>query len=166
MDVVDFWSKQVKLWNDNTKCGLCWTFSAPLYESSVENYRIREEDKCCVHVMLVNPSFNTQRNYDSITGLNTTINCNESFQLLFLMPSQIDINNFNELPGHSIEESKWFTVFNRLKQCIECDAEIDFCTILGSRSRITNWSASLLPQNYTSNNYAGYRLSVTFQNIR
>lgn len=165
MDIVEFWSQQVELWRKDQKCGLCWDFGAPLYESAVESHRIKEGKECCVQVLLINPSFSSTRNY-LISGLYNTQICTDSFQLLFVMPSRIDINNFNELPGFSIEESKWFTVFNRLKKCIECDAELAFCEILGSNSlRLTNWSATILPANFTSNNYAGFRLNVSFQRI-
>lgn len=166
MDVVNYWAQQVEKWNEESKCDLCWDFGAPLTEWAAETYQIKAGKECCVQVLLLFPDnvFSTNRTYAS-SGLITNLTCTNSFQVLFLLPSRIDINNYNEIPGHSIEESKWFTVFNKLKQCIECDAELDFCEILGTSYNITNWSARLV-NNYTSNNYAGFRLNVSFQQVK
>lgn len=167
MDVVDFWEKQVALWNEQGKCGFCWSFGAPLVESAIELQQIEEDSKCCVQVLLtqdkVDP-FATSNTYDQLTGLLTRSVCTMSFQILFLVPDVIGKNNHNEIAGHSITEGKWSETLSRLQQCIACDANLAFCEIVGRSYWVTQWRAKQ-ELNFTANNYSGYRLTVSIQKV-
>lgn len=165
MNLISFWQDQVTKWNTENKCGLCWEFGAPLIESAVETYTPTIGKECCVQVLLVRDKitpFSTTNTYDSRTSLRTNAVCNHGFQLLFLLPSDIGTNNFNEIKNHPTTESKWDTILSRLEECISCDMNIDFCDIIGMQYRVTQWSAQQVI-NYTSKAYSGYRLTVNFQ---
>lgn len=165
MDIVDFWSRQVAKWNDENKCGMCWEFSAPLIESAVE---LIEDEGCCTQVILLRdklPAFSTSNTYSNQTFLLNGVTCSKSFELLVLMYADIGTNNWNEVKGHNTEESKWSTIFSRLEECLACDAELDFCEFIGVKSRVTTWSARQV-LNYSSKNFSGFRITVTFQNIK
>lgn len=168
MDIVDFWKKQVYKWNEEEKCDLCWSFSAPLTESAVNIVQSTEETKCCVKVMLVRErvtAFSTANDYDLTTGLLKGVTCNKGFQLLFLVESNIGLNNYNEINGHPTDESKWSNILQVLEDCISCDAFLDFCSIIGVGSRVTTWQGQQVI-NYLDSAYAGYRVTVNFQNTK
>ena len=165
MNLANFWSQQITKWNEQTKCGFCWEFSAPLVESSVNLVETTEDTTCCVKVMLLQdkqPAFTTANSYSSQTGFLNNQICANNFQLLVLLDSKLGVNNYNEIKGHSINESKWETIYNRLQECLQCDANLAFCEILGASYRITTWSGSQV-FNYLGSNYCGYRINVTFQ---
>lgn len=164
INIVDFWEKQIALWNAEQKCGFCWEFGAPLTESAVTLQQPEPGKECCVQVLLVRDKitpFSTSNTYNS-SALITQKVCTTGFQLLFLLPSTVGTNNYNEINGHPTIESKWANILQKLEACISCDAELAFCTILGSMRRITTWSGQQLI-NYTPENYSGYRLTVNFQ---
>ena len=165
MDIISFWEQQIQKWNDETKCGFCWFFGAPLTESAVTVQQSETNKECCVQVFLVRDkitAFSTNNTYKKTTGLLTTQICNTGFQLLFLLPSTVGTNNYNEIKDHSTTESKWSTIFSRLEQCMSCDANLAFCEILGSSRRVTVWSGQQVT-NYTPENYSGFRVTVQFQ---
>lgn len=167
MNLVAYWQDQIELWNTDNKCGLCWSFGAPLTESAAHIWQPRDGEECCVQVLLLRdrrPAFNTVRNYNNQTGLLLNITCNTNFDILFLIPKSIGLNNYNEIKGHPTTDSKWDTALYLLENCLKCDLELDFCTILGTQYRVMNWSAMQVI-NWGDHQYTGYRLSVSFQNI-
>ena len=167
MNIVKFWQDQVNKWNDENKCGLCWTFGAPLVEDKVNIQQFENDKECCVKVFFLQdkqPAFSTSNSY-SQTGFVNQITCNKSFQLLVLFDSKLGLNMFNEIKGHSEEESVWNTKLSVLQDCLSCDAQIDFCEILGQQSRVTQWSGQQVI-NYLSSTFVGYRISVTFQDVK
>ncbi len=168
MNIVSFWEQQIEKWNTDQKCDLCWVFSAPLTESAMNIQQLREDSKCCVQVMLLRdkvPAFSTNNTYNEY-GLLIDVKCNTSFQLLVAVPTTLGINNYNEIAGHSTDESRWSTILYNIEQCLKCDALLDFCEFLGDNPRVTQWSAMQELRDKTDNNYAGYRLTATFQEIR
>lgn len=165
MNLIDFWQKQIEIWNTEQKCGFCWDFSAPLTESAINLVQPTDGKECCVQVMIVRDrveAFSTNNTYDQKTGFLTNSVCQKSFQVLFLMHSDIGTNNFNEIKGHDTDESKWATILSRLEDCISCDLNLDFCAILGGQLRVTRWAA-VQEINFMSQNYSGYRLTVNLQ---
>lgn len=166
MDIVNFWKIQVEKWNDELKCDSCWTFGAPLIESAVNIQQYEEDKECCIKVLFLRQgvtAFSTVNTYNASTGLRTNVVCNKSFQLLVLLDSKLGLNNFNEIKGNPESESVWSTKLSKIEECLACDANIDFCEILGNSYRITQWSGVQV-LNYQNSNYSGYRLTVNFQN--
>lgn len=167
MDIVNFWKEQTDKWNTDEKCGFCWDFSAPLIESLVNIQQPTAGKECCVKVMFLQdkqPAFSTVNAYSDQTGLLNRQTCNKSFQLLVLFDSKLGVNNYNEIKGHPIEDSNWTTKMQPLQECLSCDANLDFCEILGTKYRVTNWSGQQVI-NYLDSVYCGYRINVTFQNV-
>lgn len=167
MDIVNFWTRQIANYNKESKCGFCWTFSAPLIESSINKVQFEEAEACCVKVFLLQdkqPAFSTTNNYNSLTGMQNGIVCNNSFQLLVVMPSTLGTMNHDEMIGHDSSTAKWETILNRLQQCLSCDVNLDFCEILGTQYRITTWSGTQVI-NYLDSVYCGYRINVNFQKV-
>lgn len=165
MDIVNFFQQQVDKWNTESKCGLCWEFSAPLIESATNLVEPTEDKECCVQVMFLRQNvtaFSTTNTYNQTTQLLTNQVCNTSFQLLVLLPSKLGLNNYNEIKGHPTSESNWTTKLSLIEECLKCDANFDFCAFLGQQYKITQWSGQQLI-NFQNSNYCGYRISVTFQ---
>lgn len=165
MDIVKFWKEQVEKWNEDNKCDLCWDFSAPLIESASNIVQPTQGKECCVKVMLLRErvtAFSTSNNYNSTTQLLVNQNCSTSFQLLVLFDSKLGINMYNEIKGHSTDESVWVTKLSVIEECLKCDANLDFCLFLGNQYRITQWSGVQVV-NYLNSNYVGYKITATFQ---
>lgn len=168
MDIVKFWQQQVNKWNAENKCGFCWEFGAPMIESAVNIQQVESGKECCAKVFFLREkvtAFQTQNTYNNQTGLKNQILCNKSFQLLVLFDSKLGLNMYNEIKGHDTDESVWTTKLSKLEECLSCDANLDFCEIIGYTSRVTQWSAQQVT-NYLDSNYVGYRISVTFQEVR
>lgn len=164
MNIVNFWQQQITKWNEEHKCDLCWKFYAPLTESAVN---VVKDVDCCVQVFFVRErvtAFSTVNNYNAQTGFVNQTACNKSFQVLFLVPSNVGTMNFNEVEGHPTSESKWDTILSKLEDCLACDLNLDFCEFVGQKWRVTQWQGQQLI-NYLDNAYTGYRLTVNFQNV-
>jgi hypothetical protein len=165
MDIVSFWKLQTEKWNEELKCGFCWEFSAPLIESSVNIVQSEEDKECCVKLMFLQdkqPAFSTNNTYNATTNLLTNQICATNFQLLVLLNSELGVNNYNEIKGHTTTQSNWERILQVLQECLSCDANLAFCEILGSVYRVTNWSGTQVI-NYTGSVYCGYRINVSFQ---
>lgn len=165
MDILNFWKEQTEKWNTELKCGFCWEFSAPLVESSVNVVQSEEDKECCVKLMFLQdkqPAFSTNNTYNNTTNLLTGQICATNFQLLVLLNSNLGVNNYNEIKGHSTAESNWEAILLKLQECLSCDANLAFCEILGSVYRVTNWSGTQVI-NFSNSVYCGYRINVSFQ---
>lgn len=164
MNFIDFFQKQIEKYNNEQKCDFCWFFSAPLEESAINIQQLRDDSKCCVQVMFTQNegnAFGVQNQYDNRSSLLTDSFCSENFNLFFLIPNRLGQNNYNEIDGHGIEESRSAELM-RLKDCISCDLNLDFCEFLGMNFQITQWSGRQF-LNYQDNNYIGYKVSVTLR---
>lgn len=163
MDIVKFWSEQVKLWNEQNKCGLCWEFSAPLVTSQIN---IVQEEECCVNVFLTDIRFREIKNRNSVTGLITSKTCVWNFSLYVLKKENLGVNNYNEIKGHPVDESKWETIFKPIIDCLGCDNILDTCEILGlTNVNVDMPSDAILINNYLDDNYNGWKLNYSFTQI-
>lgn len=163
MDIVSFWKDQIDLWNEQEKCGLCWEFSAPLVTSQIN---IVQDETCCVHVFLTDIKFRETKQRNAVSGLVTSKLCVWSFSLYALSKSPLGVNNYNEIKGHPIEESKWETIFKPLIDCLGCDNILDTCELLG----VTNVNVDMngdatLIHNYLDENYNGWKINYQFTQI-
>ena len=162
MNPISFFEEQVKKWNEDKKCGFCWQFSAPLKESAINIQQIRESDECCVQLMLTDLRLTEQKSYGT-NGLITSNDCVYNFNIFALLPSRLDINTYNEIEGHTIEESKWKTKLEPLLECLGCDALIEICEIWKYPIQIPNWGAAEVLINYQDANYDGWKIPITFR---
>jgi len=74
MDIVDFWSKQITIWDENNKCGLCWSFGAPLVSSQLNIEQSIPGKECCVNVFLTDITFREAFTLAN-TGFKRTSSC-------------------------------------------------------------------------------------------
>jgi hypothetical protein len=164
MDIVLFWKKQVDLWNENQKCNLCWEFSAPLVNSQIN---IVQNEKCCVNVFLTDLKFREVKDYNQITGLVAKIRCVWNVTVHFLVRENLGVNNYNEIKGYPIEESKWENIFKPIIDCVGCGNILDTCEISGhSNLKIEMGSDAVLVHNYLDENYNGWRVNYLFTQIK
>ena len=166
MDVVDFWRKQVTKWNEDEQCGKCWTFSAPMRESDINEFQQRDKDaecdNCCVHVFLANLTSSTQRTYSQSTGLLNGKDCSWSFDVNVVQKDKLGVNVYDEIKGYGIEDSKWETILKPIMDCMDCDLILDFCALQGYQVDITRWN-SFQRIDWLDDNYTGWTYQVTFR---
>lgn len=162
MDIVNFWKQQTDKWAQDEKCGMCWAFHAPLTESALNLAQLTEEHKGCINLFLTNLSFLEVNQYSPGTGLVNGKSCEYQFTLYALQASRLGQNNYNEMKGYSVNESKWATVFKPVIDCLSCDVILDFCEIQGYNADVTKWAATMVT-NYQDNNYDGWRINATFR---
>lgn len=155
MDVLENIKQIIETYSDNERCGFCWNFFAPLTEQRQNIVRLSEP--CCINVFLLR---NKGQDFGTnITYLNGYINSErltESYDLLFLIQSMEGLNNYNELPGHSIEESRHETIFKPLRDCIGSNLITDIC----NHYEVTQWSGRYI-YDYQDEQYYGLRISIT-----
>lgn len=168
LDIVKFWKDQTELWNEQQKCDLCWNFAAPLVNSqmNIVQQELDSETECCVNVFLTDIKFREVKNRNSVTGLVINKTCVWNFSLWCVLPVQLGVNNYNEIKGHPIDESKWSTIFKPLIDCLGCDNILDTCELLG----VTNVNVDMptdatLVHNYLDNNYNGWKINYSFTQI-
>lgn len=164
MNIVQLWQDLATEWNEEQKCGFCWTFGGAMTEAGINTYRIREGEECCVHLFLTNLTYTDYREYNE-GGLYTDAFCEYSFVLWALVPSDIGINNLNEIPDHPIEESAWAMIHEPLLECLACDPMTYVCEALGFDVRIERWHMEMLFKQ-TDNNYDGWRIEGIFTKKR
>lgn len=161
MKLTKFFKQQIDKWNEDSKCGYCYEFHAPLTEDALNKQQIK--DPCCVQVMLTRDrgeAFRTDRTFNNTIGIVDQQWHYKQFTLYFLLSQQESLNNYDEILGNDIEESK-STFLEDIECCID-DLEFDFCEFIGTDWQLFQWSAFQLI-NYRDYNYTGYRLSVTIR---
>lgn len=156
IDIVDFYKNKVVQWNAENKCGFCYEFGAPLFNSEI-NIQQQKSDNCCVNVFIVNFRYRTVYTLQANAGYRIADKNIISFDLYLLTKSQLGINNYNEISGHPIEESKWETIFKPLLDCFgvgknQCEEMVGF---IGYQK----WEAGLV-HNYLDSVYNGIKISV------
>ena len=166
MDIVKFWKDQVDIWNEQEKCGFCWTFSAPLVPSQINIVQSEtNEEDCCVHVFLTDLKFRESIVRNTTTNLITNKTCVWTFSLWVMQSKNLGLNNYNEIKGHSIEESKWNELFYPLINCLGCDNILDTCEILGvtNVNVAFNGDATLVHQYLDG--YNGWKINYSFTQV-
>lgn len=163
MDIVDFWSKQIAKWKEEDKCGMCWEFSAPLFENATNIQQ--NEEACCTYVFLT--ELKTRKNFKKYDGYGQTgysfiESCDYSFTVHFVRQGDLGTNNYNEIKGHPIDEGRYNTIYKPITDCLDCDLELDFCEFVGEQVDNLTWVQSM-EQAYLDNNYFGWRLNITFR---
>lgn len=162
MDIVNFWKLQTDKWQADNKCGLCWQFGAPLVQSQINISQSEADKACCVNVFVTDITYNEVIGYNSQTGFRNVEAHEWSFNIHVLTPVQLGVNNYNEIKGHDIDESKWVTVFKPILDCLSTEKVLDFCFLLNERVNITKWQGFLV-HNYLDSNLNGWRFAGTFR---
>ena len=74
VDIVDFFKEQTETWNEEQRCGFCYSFGAPLFNSEIN---VQQTDDCCMQVFLSNVSVKSVYNQNKInfTGFKQLDHC-------------------------------------------------------------------------------------------
>lgn len=164
MNYIDFFGQVVQNYNNENKCGFCWCFSAPLSEQKINIQELREGYECCVQVMYTQNEGNAfvlQNNYNTQTNLLQQAYALENFNLYFLIPSRLGVNNYNEIQNHDLQEARYKQLFD-LKECITEQLHLNFCEFFKDTYHVTRWEGRQL-LDYQDNNYIGYKVYVTIR---
>jgi len=154
IDVVKAFADMAEYWNTNNACGWCWEFEAPLRESDL-NESQPKSDECCTRVMATNYRITKSRRYnDHLSTSQESITHN--ITLRFLRQDDIGKNVYTEQAGHPLSESKWATILDPMRQCINFE---DACLVLGIVLPITreNWSPVI---DEYDGNYTGWKVDL------
>lgn len=161
MNIVEHFKEKVTQWNAEQKCGFCFEFGAPLDESTLNK---QQTENCCVNVFITDISMRSgYSNKEGFNGSKVLKSCFYSFNLWFLVKSDLGTNNYNEILGHSIEESKWETIFNPLLECFGCGVNV--CESADNFAGYTRYGASLVHNN-TSNVYDGIKVNAEVEILK
>lgn len=166
---INFLKQQIDTWNNINRCKFSWEFSAPLFLDKINTVQLTNTS--AVQVMLIwqgqllyegGLSYN---NFGLISSSNTS---SDNFELYFLIPSNLDTNNYNEIKGYSSEESRSVDL-ERLLDCLRGDsnsgAMLDLCSTFGDKYKLTRWNVYATNENFCDNNYIGFRVQVSIQKI-
>lgn len=153
--ITDFLQNTISNFNAEEKCGFCWEFYAPLTEIDLNIAKTG----CCVNVFLVREKgvdFDTQ--IQNFNGASARQSEREHFDLYFLIKSKEGINNYNEIPGHPISESREKEIFEPLRNCITYSIFDEIC----KEFFIFSWSGKYI-YDFQDEQYYGLRISITTQ---
>lgn len=163
MDIVNFWKQQTDLWNEQNKCGLCWEFSAPLVSSQIN---IVQKESCCVSVFLTDIKFREVITRNQNTNMIIRKTCVWTFSVWCLIPVNLGVNNYNEIKGHPVNQSKWNTVYLPIIECLGCGNILDTCELLGVKNvNVDMQGDATLIHNYLDSNYNGWKINYTFTQV-
>lgn len=155
MDVLENIKSIIERFKTDEQCGFCWNFYAPLTEQRQNIVRLSQP--CCVNVFLLRnkgQDFSTNLTYQN--GYIRTAKNSENYDLLFLMQSREGLNNYNELEGHPIEESRYETILKPLRDCVTDKLITDIC----EHYQVDQWMGRYI-YDYQDEQYYGLRISIT-----
>lgn len=161
MDIVKLWQDIANNYNTNLKCGFCWNFGAPLTESAINAQQNTNTNKCCVNLFLTDIGFESGFEED-FNKASVNKYCDYYFNIWVLLPTNLGVNNYNEIPNHEISQSNWATIYKPLFDCLGCDFDGQFCLNLGYPVSIKKWRMSQVVK-YQDANYSGYKIQAIFR---
>lgn len=160
IDIVEIWSKTVKKFNDDNKCGFCWEFHAPLTNDKANWQQF--ENPCCVQVMLTDVSISDKPVYHN-DFRTADSKCRYKFTLRILLSGKMGTNSFNEIPDHPIDKSLWRSIYFPLLDCLGCEGFLKLCEFdYRLRPKIIGWDRTL-EHNYTDENLYGLKINAIIE---
>ncbi|MDM1542353.1 hypothetical protein [Empedobacter sp. 189-2] len=161
---------QVTTWNEQNKCGFSWEFSAPLFLNKINTVQV--ENTSAVQVMLIWQGqllYEGGLNYNQFGLVTSTNTSSDNFELYFLLPSYLDENNYNEIKGHPVDESRSIEL-ERLLSCLRGDntnsgAMLDLCNTFDGKYKLSKWNVFAVNENFLDNNYIGFRVQISLQKL-
>ena len=156
LNIVKLWEDLARQFNYEERCGKCWRFFAPMEEKRLNI--IKGSDQCCINVFLLRnkgQDFGSTLTYGQEGYLSNTFT-REQYDILFLISSKEGINNYNELEGHNVLESRYETIFKPLRECITNDIITSIC----EHSKVEQWTGRYV-YDYQDEQYYGLRISIT-----
>lgn len=161
MDIVKLWQDIADKYNQDNKCGFCWTFGAPLTNSGVDQTQATENNKCCAKLFLTDIGFESGFEED-FNKVSVNKFCDYYFNLWVVLPSSLGVNNHNEIPNHEISDSNWEKIYKPLFNCFGCDFDANFCADFGVNVLIKKWRLFQVVK-YGDANYSGFKVQAIFR---
>lgn len=161
MNAIKFFEDLTVRWQDESKCGECWTFGAPLGEGEMNAFQSTPGKECCVHLFVTNYKTSSSYTKDSGTGLKNREWTDHIFTLFVVKQSDISLNIYNEQPFHPIIESLWKSIIEPLQDCLGNGNELDLCE-LGYDFEIFKWDMEVVKK-YEDSNYTGWKINGIFR---
>ena len=161
--IIEFFKALAAKYNDEQKCGFCWTFGAPLSESAMNNQQAVEGEQCCINMFVTDYKISSQYGVSNPTGLTTTEDCDHRF-ILYVGQQREDIgqNVYNEVPGYDeITDSLWAEVYKPLMDCLGCARHLYECE-LGYDFRVTAWDMETVKFK-EDRNLTGWKITGRFR---
>ncbi|MGV0964777.1 hypothetical protein [Empedobacter falsenii] len=163
-------NQQVESWNNQNKCDFSWEFSAPLFLNKLNT--VQPENTSAVQVMLIWQGqllYEGGLNYNQFGLVTSTNTSTDNFELYFLLPSYLDENNYNEIKGHPVDESRSIQL-ERLLSCLRGDGSVnnallDLCNTFDGKYKLTRWNVFAVSENFLDNNYIGFRVQISLQKL-
>ena len=159
LDIMNFFSNLITTWNDEVKCGFCWVFTAPLRDSDLNEYQIREDNKCCLITSITDYMFETVRRYDNQNKFIADKYINHDFKFNVVTTDSLGRNVYDEVKDHPLAESKWATILKPIYDCISEDEVLTFCIDLGYIVQIERWQG-ITRLDWLDSNYTGWTFNV------
>lgn len=159
IDLFDFFEKLVDKWNEDDVLNTDWRFAGVLRDDAVNQYKRRPDDG--IIVFLTNLSIMPTNSYQSGVLINRVERW--GFNLRVVKCDEFSRNNYNEIPEHDIQSSRWRKILLPLKDFLLQERLLDFCRIYGIMPfRITGWTMTPII-NWMDNNYSGWDIRVTLE---
>lgn len=164
MNIVEFFKKVETSFNEDNKCGECWSFKAPLSESGLNAVNLKPDETCCVKMIMTYYKYSAGYVKSNITPLQKTGYCDYIFTLYVVKETELGVNVYNEEPDHPIDESLYEEILKPLENCLGCGHEFDLCE-LGYDFDIFKWEMepALLLGDY---NWVGWKISGIFREYK
>ena len=166
MNVINILDEQIRKWNDECKCGLCWKFKPSGRADYFNTIKVKAEESCCVYVGVL-----TIRNVSGyITDGNGFVNRNYidwQLRLVAGIPSGLDLQFYNENEAHHPSTGKWEGYINKIFACFGGGCgDLEFCDIHNCRGETTaeviRWEAEMV-MNYKDVNLDGVLVNATIR---
>lgn len=150
--------------DDGRKCGFCWTFRNAFGDDGMNTIRIREEEKCCVHLVLTwqKKVYNERRLPDNLGGGFVDEYCDHYFTLYAVQTTNLGTNYGDEIPYHEDFESISESIVEPLFECLTCDNVFYWCELEGDNLEIKRWDAEVILHK-GDQNFSGLRINGVFR---
>ena len=164
MNVINFFKDLAQSWDEQSKCGSCWKFGAPLSESGLNKSISKPEEACCTHLFVTSYRIGSQYRYNGTTGLQNYEAADHSF-VLYAVQQVTDIgqNVYNEIPDSLVDDGLWAKIQEPLLGCLGSGRELELCE-LGYDFDITSWIMETVMLK-EDQNWTGWRITGTFREL-
>lgn len=166
MNIIKVLETEIGKWQDEMKCGLCWEFVPGGRRDYFNNIKVRPGDDCCVYVGVV--SIRQVSGFELSGDFVRKRFCDWQVRIIAGVPSSLDIQFYNENPGHPASEGKWEKYIYPIFSCMGgCCVEMELCDIhncqgLDTTVEPVRWDAEMV-MNYSDYNLDGVVINATFR---
>lgn len=160
--IIEYFKALAAKYNEDQKCGFCWTFGAPLSESAMNNQQAVNDTQCCINMFVTDYQISSYYQTNNQTSLTNFEACDHRFTL-YVVQQREDIgqNVFNEIPGYDISTSLWQELYSPLQNCLGCERNLYECE-LGFDFMVTAWDMVIVKFK-EDRNLTGWKITGRFR---